>query len=388
VVFLSPEDFIDASAGAAFISTRINHRIESRQDTDDYHSRESSSGMQASICVPPICYGTTVSASGSASSGKTDSTYASVVEQTGLYAGKGGFDINVEGNTGLKGAVIASTAEKDKNTLTTGTLTTSDIENKAEYKSDTSTIAGSFTAGSSVPASNPMDGPVQQAHTNWGNTDVMGAAAATAIATLAGNSSAPIKGNAAGATRSAIAEGTVTITDAEGQKARTGKTAEETIASLNRDTENANESIGKIFDAEKIKEQQAYDQLKQQTLQQAAPYLYDVVGDQLKGAPEPVKVAVHGLIGGLVSKALGGGFGSGAAGVAAATAAIRLLDENMGSLGVEPGTRDKMLQVVGMAVAKIVGGEGASGNAAAATAGMADAYNRQLHPDERALARR
>jgi filamentous hemagglutinin len=64
------------------------------------------------------------------------------------------------------------------------------------------------------------------------------------------------------------------------------------------------------------------------------------------------------------------------------------LDENMGSLGVEPGTRDKMLQVVGMAVAKIVGGEGASGNAAAATAGMADAYNRQLHPDERALARR
>jgi hypothetical protein len=71
VVFLSPEDFIDASAGAAFISTRINHRIESRQDTDDYHSRESSSGMQASICVPPICYGTTVSASGSVSSGKT-----------------------------------------------------------------------------------------------------------------------------------------------------------------------------------------------------------------------------------------------------------------------------------------------------------------------------
>ncbi|SFC13755.1 filamentous hemagglutinin [Cupriavidus sp. OV038] len=357
--------------------------IESRQDTDDYHSRESSSGMQASICVPPICYGTTVSASGSVSSGKTDSTYASVVEQTGLYAGKGGFDINVEGNTDLKGAVIASTADKDKNTLTTGTLTTSDIENKAEYKSDTSTIAGSFTAGSSVPASNPMDGPVQQAHTNWGNTDVMGAAAATAIATLAGNSSAPIKGNAAGTTRSAIAEGTVTITDAEGQKARTGKTAEETIASLNRDTENANKSVGKIFDAEKIKEQQAYDQLKQQTLQQAAPYLYDVVGDQLKGAPEPVKVAVHGLIGGLVSKALGGEFGSGAAGVAAATAAIMLLDENMGSLGVEPGTRDKMLQVVGMAIAKIVGG-----NATAATAGMADAYNRQLHPEERDLAKR
>lgn len=362
--------------------------IESRQDTDDYHSRESSSGMQASICVPPICYGTTVSASGSASSGKTDSTYASVVEQSGLYAGNGGFDINVEGNTDLKGAVIASTAEKDRNTLTTGTLTTSDLENKAEYKSDTSTVAGSFSAGSSVPASDPNMGPIQSAHTDWGQTDLMGAAAATAVATLAGNSSAPIKGNAAGTTHSAIADGTVTITDAEGQKARTGKTAEETIASLNRDTENANESVGKIFDAEKIKEQQAYDQLKQQTLQQAAPYVYDVVGKELKDKPDVLKVAVHGLIGGIISKALGGEFGSGAAGVAAATAAIAMLDDNLGSLGVDAGTRDKMLQVVGMAVAKAVGGDGAGGNAAAATAGMADAYNRQLHPNERTLARR
>jgi len=339
--------------------------IESRQDTDDYHSRESSSGMQASICVPPICYGTTVSASGSASSGETDSTYASVVEQSGLHAGKGGFDIDVKGNTDLKGAVIASTADKDRNTLTTGTLTTSDLENKAEYKSDTSTIAGSFTTDSAIQS-----------------------LGATAIATAAGNSSAPIQGNAQGTTRSAIADGTVTITDADGQKALNGKSAEETIASLNRDTDNANESIGKIFDAEKVKEQQAYDRLKQQTVQQAAPYLYDVVGDQLKGMPEPVKVAVHGLIGGLVSKALGGEFGSGAVGVAAATAAIAVLDENLGSMGVEPGTRDKMLQLVGMTIAKIVAGDGASGNAAAATAGMADAYNRQLHPEERDLAKR
>ncbi|WP_454766900.1 hemagglutinin repeat-containing protein [Cupriavidus campinensis] len=334
--------------------------IESRQDTDDYRSRESSSGMQASICVPPICYGTTVSASGSASSGTTDSTYASVVEQSGLHAGQGGFDIDVKGNTDLKGAVIASTADKARNTLTTGTLTTSDLENKAAYKSDTSTIAGSITTDSAIKS-----------------------LGATAIATAAGNSSAPIQGNAQGTTRSAIADGTVTITDADGQKALNGKSAEETIASLNRDTENANESIGKIFDAEKVKEQQAYDRLKQQTVQQAAPYLYNEVGNQLKGMPEPVKVAVHGLIGGLVSKALGGEFGSGAVGVAAATAAIAVLDENLGSMGVEPGTRDKMLQLIGMTIAKIVGGDGASGNAAAATAGMADAYNRQLHQGER-----
>ncbi|KAI3591405.1 hypothetical protein D9X30_3612 [Cupriavidus sp. U2] len=59
-----------------------------------------------------------------------------------------------------------------------------------------------------------------------------------------------------------------------------------------------------------------------------------------------------------------------------------MLDENLGSLGVDPATKDKLLQSVGTAVAGAIGG-----NAAAGTAGMADAYNRQLHPDERKWAK-
>ncbi|MCA3193505.1 MAG: hypothetical protein INH12_25855 [Cupriavidus sp.] len=197
------------------------------------------------------------------------------------------------------------------------------------------------------------------------------------MASAAGNAQKPIEGNASGTTRSAIAAGTVTITDAEGQQARTGKTVEETLASLNRDTENANQSIDKIFDAQKIKDEQALQQLTGQTIQQAAPIIYNQVGNALQGQEEYVKVAVHGLVGGLVSRALGGDFGTGAAGVAAATAAIAVLDENLGSLGVDAATKDKLLQLVGTAVAGAVGG-----NAAAGTAGMADAYNRQLHPEE------
>ena len=42
-------------------------------------------------------------------------------------------DIKVENNTDLKGAVIASEADADKNTLTTGTISFSDIKNEAEY---------------------------------------------------------------------------------------------------------------------------------------------------------------------------------------------------------------------------------------------------------------
>ncbi|MBV8158040.1 MAG: hypothetical protein JO278_10300 [Dyella sp.] len=334
--------------------------------------------MQASICVPPFCYGTTVNASATMSNGNTDSTYASVREQSGIYAGQGGFDVNVKGNTDLKGGVLASTADPSKNNLTTGTLTTSDIENKAEYSSSSSQFAASFSAGKSVPASDPNLGPVQGAHTDLlGNLNLAGNLANSAMASAAGNAQKPIEGNASGTTKSAIAAGTVTITDGAAQQAKTGKTVDETLASLNRDTESANQSVDKIFDAQKVKDEQALKQLTGQTIQQAAPIIYNQVGNALDGQPEYVKVAVHGLVGGLVSKALGGDFGTGAVGVAASTAAIALLDENLGSLGVDPATKDKLLQLVGTAVAGAIGG-----NAAAGTAGMADAYNRQMHPDE------
>ncbi|WP_293685841.1 hypothetical protein [uncultured Phascolarctobacterium sp.] len=44
-------------------------------------------------------------------------------------------DIRVEDNTDLKGGIISSEAEKDKNKISTGTLTFEDIQNKADYKS-------------------------------------------------------------------------------------------------------------------------------------------------------------------------------------------------------------------------------------------------------------
>ena len=74
------------------------------------------------------------SLAGSASVGKIDSNYKSVTDQSGIYAGKEGFDIRVEANTDLKGGIISSMADADKNKLSTGTLTFEDIQNKADYK--------------------------------------------------------------------------------------------------------------------------------------------------------------------------------------------------------------------------------------------------------------
>ncbi|WP_183032709.1 hypothetical protein [Cupriavidus sp. UME77] len=262
--------------------------------------------------------------------------------------------------------MLASTADAGKNSLTTGTLTTSDIENKAEYSSSSSTIAGSFDSGQSL-LKNGVN---------------------TLAATAAGSAQKAIEGDAAGTTKSAIANGTVTITNAEAQKEKTGKTVEEVLASLNRDTDGANQALDKIFDAKKVKEQQEANKLQAQIVQQVMPMVYQRIGTALQGQPEAIKVAVHALVGGLVSQALGGDFGKGVAGVAAGTAAIALLNDKLGSMGLSEDDRNAVLQTVGMLVAGAVGGGGAEGSAAAATAGMADAYNRQLHPGEYDIARR
>ena len=73
------------------------------------------------------------------------STYDSVQEQTGLFAGNGGFDVTVGRHTQLDGAVIASTASADKNSLDTGTLGFSDLHNEADFK--TQHAGGSFNSG-------------------------------------------------------------------------------------------------------------------------------------------------------------------------------------------------------------------------------------------------
>ena len=56
-----------------------------------------------------------------------------MTEQAGIYAGDGGFAVNVGDTTHLKGAVIGSTASAEKNSLTTGHLVMEDIHNTATY---------------------------------------------------------------------------------------------------------------------------------------------------------------------------------------------------------------------------------------------------------------
>ncbi|WP_322026758.1 hemagglutinin repeat-containing protein [Burkholderia sp. BCC1977] len=198
-----------------------NLNVQSLQDTSKYDSKQQSAGVSISVCVPPFCYGTS-SGSANFSQQKMHSDYAAVSEQSGIKAGDGGYQVKVTGNTDLKGGVIASSdkaVQDGVNSLTTATLTTSDIENHASY--DASQVGLSAGYGTGGWSAKP---PV-----------ALGAS-----------------GDANSTTRSGISGGSLTITDSAKQQELTGKTADETVASVNHDTSNTGGALAPIFDKGKI----------------------------------------------------------------------------------------------------------------------------------------
>lgn len=187
--------------------------MTSLQDSDNYDSKQTSFGAGGSFTFGSM----TGSGYVNVSQDKMHSNYDSVTDQSGIYAGKGGFDITVGNHTQLNGAVIASQADADKNRLDTGTLGYTDIHNEADYKTEHAGIGVSSGAG--------MGG---QFAGNMANTLLAGAGGS---------------GHAEGTTQSAVAQGTIIVRDKANQQ--------QNVDDLSRDTEHANDSISPIFNKEK-----------------------------------------------------------------------------------------------------------------------------------------
>ncbi|TEW81144.1 filamentous hemagglutinin N-terminal domain-containing protein [Serratia marcescens] len=230
-------------------------RLESEQDSDRYDAKQQNASAGGSFTFGSM----TGSANVSASKDKLHSNFDSVKEQTGLFAGKGGYDVKVKEHTQLDGAVIASTADKEKNRLDTGTLGWTDIHNQADYSATHS--GGSFSTG----------GPVgKDLLTNMAGGMLSGA-----------NNS----GHAEGTTKAGVSEGTLIVRDKDKQQ--------QDVAQLNRDTEHANDgSISPIFN--KQKEQ---NRLKQaQLIGEIGGQAMDVIRTQgdiagLKAQKDPAALA-------------------------------------------------------------------------------------------------
>ncbi|WP_241068508.1 hemagglutinin repeat-containing protein [Achromobacter insuavis] len=233
-----------------------NLLLESLQDSSTYKSKQSSAGIGLSLCIPPFCAGAS-SVSANFGTGKMNSNFQSVTDQTGLWAGDGGFLIDVKNNTTLIGSVIASSDKavaEGLNKLSTGTLVTQDIKNSASYSANQIAVGGGFGFGGGAS----KEGSASLGTTK-GNQVAGGATkdAGTSLSSSGGFSAnlptvVAASGNSSSTTQSAISGGTIIIRDEEGQRTLTGKTAAETIAALNRDTSDTLNALKPIFDKEKI----------------------------------------------------------------------------------------------------------------------------------------
>ena len=220
-----------------------NLNIESLQDTSTYTEKNQQVGVSGMVGA---------GASGSANLAKSniDSNYASVTEQSGLQAGNSGFTVKVKGNTALVGGAITSTQAATDNSnssfQTGGTLSTSDIQNKASYEAKS--VSVSVGAGSS-----PVPGQGLSA-------------------TLSGAGMGKDSGNANSTTTAGIS-------------AIAGDTAKRT-------GDNA-QGIGKLFDAERVHQEiTAQATITQEFGKQASTAIASYSGQQKKDLQSRIKMQV------------------------------------------------------------------------------------------------
>ena len=322
--------------------------IESEQDKKNYKETSKTSGL--SISYTP---GSAVTVSGGKGKTNTDSAYESVTKQAGIYAGQEGYDIQVKNNTRLKGAIIDSKAPAEKNKLTTGTLTWENIDNKAEYKAKASGITVSTHAISKL---NPLG--------------------------LGYVPTIPVKGKAGSTTYAAIADSIITTTK------------EKTDKEIRHNTENALNKLSEIFDKKKIEEKQEYVNILSQV---GYRLIGDIAGhkeNELNKKAEKARkennsilaekyekeakkwsesgtnrIAMHGIMGALVSKEAGAGMTKGLTGAGLNA----LLQKELGKI--------KDPEVHKMASAAI--GYLAGGKTGAAIAHQATTFNYLTHEQKK-----
>ena len=293
--------------------------IESKQDKNSYEEKNSSAGFGIGMPVGDKDSANKIGIFGSAGKSDIDSKYESVTDQSGIYAGKEGFDINVGENTDLKGGIISSEAEKDKNKISTGTLTYEDIKNKAEYEAGSTGINVDTSAGAE--------------HKDAGVTPNIGVGA---------------KDDAESTTKATVSEGEIEIRDKENQK--------QDLSGLNRDTKNSLNKLGEIFDKTKVEERQ-----------ELAGLFGEVAFNQIhymKGTKEQ-KALYHALVGGIMSKLTSGDFLAGAS----ATAINKLVIGEIEKIaGKDPAMMQWLSAALGGVISEVVSKNAEAGAGAASSA--------------------
>jgi hypothetical protein len=320
-----------------------NLLIESPQDTARYDEKSKSAGASATIGA---------GAGGSLSYGKTSihSNYQSVGEQSAIRAGDGGFQLQVDGKTELKGGAIASTqaaVDTGKNQFTSqGGITTEDVQNSAAYSAKSA--GGTLGVGGHLGASGVGIG---NDHGNASSTSQAG------ITGIAGNADLRTGDKETGI--QPIFNKDKVKTEVQDQVAVTtalGQQGARTIGTyVNGQRDKASENAGK---AAQSPDGTYEGKTQEQWVQDAA--------DWSEGSKN--RVLAHALLGGL-----SGGV-SGAAGAAASSVVVPLAGDILAGTDLPVSVKQGILQIVGAGTGAAVGG-----TAGAATATNATANNYLSH---------
>ena len=397
--------------GLTVRATNLN--IESLQDTADYHSRQQNIKGQVTV-------GYGASASGDYSQSKINAEHRSVSEQSGLFAGEDGFDVQVGGHTQLTGGIITSAQSAEaqgKNRFQSGSISQTDLHNISRYD------GSSIGLGTSVAVSGKTLGQGEQ---NTGR-----------LTHVADKNSQGFNGVGYGrdsdhqesTTQSGIGTRNIILTDENGQLAQTGYGTDKAaqLAYTDIRIEDASQHSGSLknrFDATEV---QGELDLQRDVTRQFAPVAAQTVAwtadklgniqnyervqitkanlqEQLKDAQNPEQIAQlqqqlaiadqylsdHQTEyntwkeGGLGRAALHAGVGAlltgdaqGAVGAGTSSLAAPYLNQ----VGDKFGDAGKLLTdtLGGAAIGALTGGS----TGAAVAGANADWFNRQLHPDER-----
>ncbi|QXQ03723.1 hemagglutinin repeat-containing protein [Stenotrophomonas indicatrix] len=124
-----------ATADRIDVKTGGTLTIESLQDIAESMSRNSQVGGRVQVA-----FGNAWNADGYVSAGKAEGSYQGVGQQSGLFAGNGGYHVDA-GHVNLIGGAISSTNAANSE-LTAQTLTFSDLQNQMDYSASSGSISG------------------------------------------------------------------------------------------------------------------------------------------------------------------------------------------------------------------------------------------------------
>ncbi|MCW0389735.1 hypothetical protein NB690_000309 [Xanthomonas sacchari] len=274
-----------AKADRIDVQTGGDLTIESLQDTSNIQSKESGYGGRIQVS-----FGTAWDASGYASTAKANGNSSGVTEQSGLFAGKGGYHVDA-GNVNLIGGAIAST-NADNSDLTATSLTFSDLQNRMGYSASSGSLAGGF-GSSGTPATDANGNPVavsagDQAK-NIGSNIANGNYGAANSGGLGGSLPMYESGNDSTTTRATLTEGNITIGGKRTTAAETG---------INTDASKANEALATLPDVRKVlAEQQAMGAAAGTVLETSRQVAGDIAASAAKKTAEARDAYLEGLNG-------------------------------------------------------------------------------------------